>query len=242
LRVPCTAFLLFGLLAGFTPAAAQFTGSPLLSGSSAGAVEGGSSSIAGALATADLATGTAHAGYPFRLETARGEVQSALALSYSSADGQREAGLGWGLGYGAIERRNDSGGPRYSADPPRGGAVTAKTDRFVFGGAPLVPICRVEGGKCSGMLAGESLPSWAADGWNYFRLAVDTSYDRSFWSPNHQTWVVQSRSGKTREYGIPQDDSGRTGGIDKDNGGYYFRWNLVRSYDTMGANNEVIYV
>lgn len=242
LRGPFATVLFLGLLAGFTPAAAQFTGSPLLPGSSAGSVEGGSSSIAGALATADLATGTAHAGYAFRLETVRGEVQPALALSYSSTDGQREAGLGWGLGYAAIERHNDSGGPRYSADPSQGGAVTSSTDRFVFGGAPLVPICRVEAGKCSGMQSGESLPSWAGDGWNYFRLAVDTSYDRFFWSPNHQTWVVQSRSGETREYGIPQDGSGRTGGIDKDNGGYSYRWNLVRSYDTMGANNEVIYV
>jgi len=172
---------------------------------------------------------------------ARGKVQPTLRLTYSSADGQREAGIGWGLNIASIERLNVSGGPKFN-DPPTGGAVTASTDRFVFGGEPLVPICNIDAtGNCKGALKGEVMPSWAKSGWNYFRLEVDDSYERFFWSPDHKTWRVQTKTGETREYGVPTYGTRGEGGIDKDGNGL-FRWNLVRRYDTMDNANEIVYV
>jgi RHS repeat-associated protein len=185
----------------------------------------------------------AHSTVDFRLETARGRVQPTLGLTYSSSDGQREAGIGWGLNIASIERHNDAGGPQYKNDPPTGGAVTKSTDRFVYGGSPLVPICAVDNrGKCPGALTGEVMPAWAKSGWNYFRLEVDSSYDRFFWSPNHKTWRVQTKSGETREYGVPTYGSNSESGIDKDSTGGNFRWNLVRRYDAMNNANEIVYV
>jgi len=230
-----------------------FTGGPLLAGATAGTPEGGSLAIAGALASADPSTGIAHSSYSFRLETARGRVQPSLGLTYSSADGQREAGIGWGLNIASIERHNVSGGPTYN-DPPTGGAVTASTDRFEFGGSPLVPICDIDdAGRCKGALKGEVMPSWAKSGWNYFRLEVDDTYERFFWSPDHYTWRVQTKTGETREYGLPADGIGGVGGIDQGirdlkigNVPYetagVFRWNLVRRYDAVNDANEIVYV
>jgi len=150
--------------------ASTFAGSPLLAGATAGAPEGGSLAVAGALASADPSTGIAHSTFSFHLETARGKVQPTLRLTYSSTDGQREAGIGWGLNIASIERLNASGGPKFN-DPPPGEAVTASTDRFVFGWAPLVPICNINAaGSCKGALKGEVMPSLAKSGWNYFRL------------------------------------------------------------------------
>ena len=89
--------------------------------------------------------------------------------------------------------------------------------------------------------AGETFPAWAT-GWNYFRLAVDTTYDRFFWSPDHRTWVIQRRSGETLELGVPLDGSGDPGAIDVEtlvdgqhpstaNIYAFFRWKLSRQYD-----------
>ena len=237
-------------LSGKAPAdgSSVFDGGPLLGGASAGTVEGGNLSPGVAFAGVDPSTGAAHSSVAFRLETARGGVQPALSLSYSSAAGQREAGVGWGLDIGAIERMNQAGVPTGSLDPANGKAVTAKTDRFAFGGAPLVPICLVENGACSGAQSGEKMPGWAKDGWNYFRLEVDTTFERFFWSPNHATWVVENKDGETREYGVPLDDSSSRGGVDLDTTGRdprsqaVFRWNLVRRHDPMGLANEIVYV
>jgi RHS repeat-associated protein len=219
------------------------SGGPLLAGGTAGIPEGGGGAVAGALAIADASTGIAHSSVAFRLETARGRVQPTLGLSYSSSDGQREAGIGWGLNIASIERHNDAGGPQYKNDPRTGGAVSKSTDRFTFGGSPLVPICLVDQtGKCRGAITGEVMPSWAKSGWNYFRLEVDSSYERFFWSPDHKTWRVQTKSGETREYGAPTYGSSSESGIDKDSTGGLFRWNLVRRYDAMNNANEIVYV
>jgi hypothetical protein len=234
-----------------TPAGAQdggqsgspFAGSALLGGENAAAPGNGQLSIPGALTSADPSTGTARSAYPFRLEGARGAVQPTLGLTYSSSDGQREAGVGWGIDLPAIERRNPSGGPAYVNDPPAGGAVVASTDRFVFGGAPLVPVCRVDDHhRCDAAAAGEVMPDWAVAGWTYFRMEVDDSFDRFFWSPDHNSWRVQSKSGAVREYGLAADGVDQ-GGIDREAvGGGAFRWNLVRLYDPMGTANEIFYV
>ena len=47
----------------------------------------------------DPKTGAFHWSYAFQLPAARGLAQPELALSYSSAARDREAGYGWGLSY-----------------------------------------------------------------------------------------------------------------------------------------------
>ena len=95
------------------------------------------------------------------------------------------------------------------------------------------------GGECqeSGaqLVTGEKLPAWAS-GWQYFRARVEGSYLRFFWSSDHQTWRVQSKTGESMELGVPLDGSGYTTGleIDPNNPAHIFRWNLVRQYDNQG--------
>ena len=52
---------------------------------------------------------------------------------------------------------------------------------------------------------------------------------------------MQTKTGETREYGVPTYGTRGEGGIDKDGTGL-FRWNLVRRYDTMNNANEIVYV
>jgi hypothetical protein len=218
---------------------------------SLGVPESGGQQAAGALdlASVEPATGVAHASIPFRLETARGKVQPTLSLQYSSASGQREGGIGWSLPLPSIERHNDSGHPFYQ-DPSPGNALDpTKEDHFTFDTQPLVPICLVggndvTGGKCEGALSGEQMPSWA-HGWHYFRLEADTSFARFFWSPDHRTWVVQLKSGETMEFGTPLDtsDPGAVGNeVDSSIPALpTLRWRLVRRFDLMGPEVNVIY-
>ena|SRR5215470_1652334 len=69
-----------------------------------------------ALASADPSSGTIRSSLPVTLNKARGSVQPSLGLYYSSVNGNREAGVGWGLELPSIERRNLSGPPGYT-DP-----------------------------------------------------------------------------------------------------------------------------
>jgi RHS repeat-associated protein len=226
----------------------------------------------------DPSTGAFSAAVPFLLPQARGAVQPTLALVYSSSGGQGAGGLGWSLNLPAIERHNPSGLPQYN-DPARGAPINVGTpdagaganeaeDWFTYGGRPLVPICFIGGrGLCSpiagdtGQLATETMPTWATEGWHYYRLEVETGSNlRFFWSPSHQTWVVQEPSGATMEFGVPQDNAGDTGGIDIDavatadeegDAGTglpaVFRWNLVRHYDAQRSpvasypSNNIVY-
>ena len=198
----------------------------------------------------DPATGAFTATIPFALPAARGDVQPSLALVYSSSAPVGVGGLGWSLNLPTIERHNLSGLPQYANDPFRGEPINpAIQDRFTFSGQPLVPVCTVGAGtgSCSpiNQRAPEAMPTWATGGWHYYRLEGETGANyRFFWSPDHQTWVVQQPSGATMEFGVPQDNAADTGGVDTDRqataanaaaGGSglpaVFRWNLVRSYD-----------
>jgi RHS repeat-associated protein len=179
-----------------------------------------------------LSTGVATYTVPFALVPARGAVQPALSLAYSSGAGHGIAGVGWDVGWPYVARQTDRGLPSYDDRAQ----WHPQQDRFVFGGGQeLVPICTVQGTTCSGALAGEAMPAWAHR-WQYFRARVEGSFLRFFWSPDHRTWRVQSNTGESLELGVPLDGSGYAAALeaDPDNPSHVFRWNLVRQYDDEG--------
>jgi RHS repeat-associated protein len=180
-----------------------------------------------------LSTGVATFSVPVALEHARGGAQPSLSLSYSSGGGHGTAGVGWDIGGPFIARQTDRGLPNYDDQD----TWQPQQDRFVFnGGQELVPICNVTGTSCSGQQSGEAMPQWA-DGYQYFRPRVEGSYLRFFWSKDHLTWRIQSKSGVTMELGVPLDGSGDREALEADpaNPGHVFRWNLAREYDNEGT-------
>ncbi len=189
--------------------------------------------------SAQLSTGIGTYSVPFSLPAARGAVQPSLGLAYSSAMGHGVAGVGWDVGVPFIARQVNRGIPSYD-DPVTGGDWKATQDRFVFnGGQELVPICLVSNSQtCAGSLSGEVMPAWSA-GYMYFRPRVEGSFLRFFWSPDHQTWRVQDKSGVSMELGVPLDDATYTAGLERDGAvpDHVFRWNLVRQYDANGDAN-----
>jgi RHS repeat-associated protein len=226
-----------------------------ISGESGGGIpESGSLSLANALAAAalDPSTGVLTSSLAIEVPAARGGPQPGVALTYNSAAGIREAGVGWGLTTPRIERQNRDGAPQYN-DPP----ITqsnpsdpshdiSRIDRFVFDGRALVPICVVSTFLCRDGATDISgiLPGWALDdGWVYFRLESDETHARFFWSPDRRTWRVQFVGGEILELGVPsvrphivagaEDaaidyDAVRTvAGIVR----HPFRWNAVRRFD-----------
>jgi RHS repeat-associated protein len=206
---------------------------------------GSNAAVAGAAVSAsvDPSTGALHASLPFELPRARGGVQPTLALKYSSSGGYGVGGSGWGLDLPSIERHNLSGPPQYGNDPFPGARIDPnKQDRFTFAGKQLVPICFIPS-DLPGCLnnSGETLPSWAQRGWHYYRLEGETgALLRFFWSPDHQTWVVQKPDGATLEFGVPRDAPASIDGVDADPLGVspVFRWNLVRQYDAQRSGGR----
>jgi len=198
--------------------------------------------------SAQLSTGIATFSVPIALPAARGGAQPSLGLSYSSSGGSGVVGMGWSIGVPFIARQTDRGVPRYNDQA----AWHPGQDHFVFnGGQELVPICTVSAtlgcdGAIKGTLGpidvaggdGEVMPAWSA-GHQYFRPRVEGSFLRFFWSPDHQTWRVQDKSGVTMELGVPLDGSGYTGALERnpEKTSEVFRWNLVRQYDTYGNAN-----
>jgi RHS repeat-associated protein len=199
----------------------------------AGKIEGMGESF-----SAQLSTGGGTFRVPFTIPAARGGVSPSLSLSYSSSGGQSIAGMGWNVGVPFIARQTDRGVPRYR-DPALGGAWHPNQDRFVFnGGQELVPICLVSGGTCPGKLDAERMPAWAHE-WQYFRPRVEGGFLRFFWSPDHKTWRVQSKSGESMELGVPLDGSRYRDALESSptDESKIFRWNLVRQYDALGGAN-----
>ncbi|MCC6903010.1 MAG: hypothetical protein IT377_28835, partial [Polyangiaceae bacterium] len=186
--------------------------------------------------SAQLSTGIATFSVPIALPAARGGAQPSLGLSYSSSGGAGVVGMGWSIGVPFIARQTDRGVPRYDDQA----SWHAGQDHFVFnGGQELVPICTVSAALgCDGAAAGEAFPIWSA-GHQYFRPRVEGSFLRFFWSPDHQTWRVQDKSGVTMELGVPLDGSGYAGALERNPAkpSEVFRWNLVRQYDTWGNAN-----
>ncbi|MFN0246523.1 MAG: toxin TcdB middle/N-terminal domain-containing protein, partial [Kofleriaceae bacterium] len=127
-----------------------------------------------------------------------------------------------------MARQTDRGVPHYDDRS----AWHPNQDRFVYGsGAELVPIGMVLGGACTGA-PGEAFPA-ALEQWQYFRARVESSFLRFFWSPNHKTWIVQSKAGVTVELGEALDTTGGDGAIEADpaSSNRIFRWNVAREYD-----------
>ena len=205
--------------------------------------------------SAQLSTGIATYSVPIAVPKARGGVSVNLGLSYSSSSGYGLAGVGWDIGVPFIARQTDRGLPNYDdrTDWHPG------QDRFAFnGGQELVPVCTVSkasgssaGGTCTGALVGESFPDYV-QGWQYFRPRVEGSFQRFFWSADHQTWIVQDKSGVTLELGVPLDGSGYKSALevnpDPSTAGKQeiFRWHIVRQYDAHFTNisaplNSVVY-
>jgi RHS repeat-associated protein len=185
--------------------------------------------------SAQLSTGGGSFTIPIALLPARGGADPSLQLSYSSSSGHGVAGVGWDVGVPFIARQTDRGLPLYDDR----GAWHPNQDRFVFnGGQELVPICAVTGATCASALRGEVMPSWS-DGYQYFRSRVEGGFLRFFWSADHRTWRVQSKTGETLELGAPLDGSTATGSVETDpaHPARIFRWNLARQYDAEGEAN-----
>jgi RHS repeat-associated protein len=244
------------LLVAHIPARAQ---AQSIAGEPGGGIpESGSLSLANALAAValDPSTGVLTTSLPLETPAARGVPQPGLALTYNSAAGIREAGVGWGLNVPSIERRNRDGAPQYH-DPSSvaiDAAAIQAMDRFVFNGKPLVPICLVTNywtfdgdcfaGKSNVVVKASQLPAWATDGWIYFRLETDDSRARFFWSPDRHTWRVQFVGGEILELGVPlarpqifagaadaaiDYDAVRIGNAPVTR--HALRWNAVRRFD-----------
>ena len=204
-----------------------------------------------ALANVDLATGAAQMSLPFQLPKARGNAQPSLALTYSSSAGVGFAGVGWTLNTPSFVRKGASGMPKF-VDDTSGADVTG--DTYLFAGKPLVPICAVTpGGGCDRGIGGETFPA-SFGAWTYFRAESDDG-DRYLFSPDHKTWVIQSKSGSRLEFGEPLDHA-TPGALERADVGFMvtfdqsgekqhtdindiYGWNLARQYDASG--NIVVY-
>jgi RHS repeat-associated protein len=185
-----------------------------------------------------LITGGATLQIPIAVPPGRGLPLPQLGLAYDSSSGRGVAGAGWDFGNVFVSRELAKGVPRYQ-DPPLGGSWQPGQDRFAFGSDELVAICLVQGGTCSGLQPGEAMPAWA-NGWQYFRPAVERNFLRYFWSADHRTWRAQAKSGVILELGAPLAgpvDATDAAAIESDPGNpsRIFRWRLSRQFDSQDA-------
>jgi RHS repeat-associated protein len=211
------------------PSAVSYPTSGMPSVLSGGAAVGTSSQSA----SVDLSTGEARASFTFQLEAARGEAQPALSLSYSSNNGVGYAGWGWTLPITSIVRKGASGMPQFLdlpidayPAPKNEGSQKLTVDEYYADGKLLVPIGVVSGASvnfgswvfqrmASGMVdpMPTSLPISGfsgLNGWVYYRTEIDDGI-RYFLSPNGQTWLLQTKSGRVLELGVPLDGAGAAG-------------------------------
>lgn len=185
--------------------------------------------------SAQLSTGIATFKIALATPPGRGVADVTLKLVYGSSGGAGLAGTGWSLGgAAAISRQTHRGTPKYDDRSD----WHPEQDRFLFGAEELVPICKVDAGTCQGALANEVMPVWA-NGWQYFRARVEGSFMRFFWSPDHLTWRVQSKSGAQLELGRPLDGTDYAMALERNpqKPSEVYRWHLVRHYDSHGQPN-----
>jgi RHS repeat-associated protein len=210
----------------------------------------------------DLATGTATSEYTFTLETARGDAQPRLPLQYNSSNGVGFAGVGWTLSLPVIVRKGAAGLPRFEDD------LSADThDDYYADGKLLVAICSLsassgggaafcDAGTTQTLVSGETFPSSfgseSTTNWVYFRKEVDDGA-RYFFSPDRQTWVVQTKAGHLLQFGavldantsfgdgreFPNPGSSEAFEASPQENGAVYRWNLARESDASG--NTVYY-
>ncbi len=232
----CTLLCFLGTLLPLRAAAATPDASaPFDSGTGGLQTQGGALPGAGssqALASVDLATGSAKTSFVFQLEAARGDAQPSLALDYSSSRGVGFAGTGWTLATSSIIRRGASGMPSFTDVLANNSTTLPVSDDYLVDGRLLIPICTVTGTTCFDHFAyadgtqsiasskllslttGESFPAAlggaSLSGWTYFRLEIDNG-TRYFRSPDARTWVGQTKAGHLLQYGHPLDGLGTDG-------------------------------
>ena len=176
---------------------------------------------------------------PLTLPPNRGSLQPVLNLAYESGSKVGDAGVGWTLSIPSIDRTPLSGWPKYVDD-----GAAQNEDRFSYGGLPLTFIC-VVGGSPTCPLNDQvgPMPSWAA-GYRHYRLQVEGSFERFFWRPANNRWIVQQRGGHLLEFGSPltRPDLQPVDAWDTDTpSGKAFRWYLAVERDLHGARNAIIY-
>lgn len=208
-----------------------------------------------ALANVELSTGAAQSALPFHLPTARGDAQPRLGLAYNSSSGIGFAGIGWTLDVPSIVRQPGVGGiAQYQdrvlqANVSLEGTGSAQFDEYTSAGSRLIPICKVQGTACTG--GGIDTFPASFNGWVYFRRETDDGL-RYFFSPDGQTWRVQSKAGHELQFGKPLDGY-FSPAIEQPDPSTLFpvadvakgpigahRWNLVREADSSG--NTVYYL
>ena len=180
------------------------------------------------VATPDSATGAMRYDFPFQLPAARGTVQPALGLAYSSAAHDGEAGYGWGLSLPTIERRPASGWSKFHTED----GSPVGDERYAFDGQLLALICTNALNCPEAPL--ESHPSWSG-GWAYYRLQIDDLQARFYRSPSRATWRVQLKGGEHLELGEPTNSvlPGTCDAIDRDpvHPQAFVRWRVTRRFD-----------
>lgn len=219
-------------------------------------------------ASVDLSTGAFSAAFPFRLPTARGEAQPSLSLVYTSSSGPGYASMGWTFNLPTIVRRGVSGIPSFQDDVLSVNPVTS--DDYLVDGQLLVPICKISAGPNGSasclqsndvaLTPGEVLPATVPGsagsslvGWVYFRREIDDGA-RYFFSPDAQTFVMQTKAGHALQFGHPLDglfiaapladgtehpDSFTLQNAAGGSANAVYRWRLVRDSDASG--NTVYY-
>jgi RHS repeat-associated protein len=204
-------------------------------------------------ASVDLSTGSARSSYPFKLQTARGQAQPSLGLTYDSAAGVGLAGVGWTLNVPSITRQGVAGYPSFVDWMNLGITPSPAVDSFVIDGLHLVPICKVSGNACNATNgpSGEVFPN-SVNGYYYFRKEVDDDV-RYFFSPDGRTWIVQTKSGHTLVFGnrLGSDTVFSDGSEALPTNSVFppgpslnhpiYKWHLIRDTDATG-NNTVYYV
>jgi len=175
----------------------------------------------------------------FQLPANRGSAQPTLSLQYESGARTGEAGIGWSLNLPSIERTALSGWPRYLDD-----GVPAHEDRFTYNGRPLTFICVVGGTPaCPANEHVGDMPTWA-HGMRHYRLQIEDSFERFFWSPLQSRWIVQQRGGNILEFGLaltrPDLQLASAYEIDASSGKTQ-RWYLAVQRDPHADRNMVFY-
>ena len=138
--------------------------------------------------------GSAQLTIRMRLPPGTADMAPAVSLAYDSQDGMGNAGLGWSAGAFAVVHRC----ARTTARDGRNAAIDlSAADAYCLGDERLIRISGVNGGQAEYRSETEPFSRIRSFG------------DRPELGPQH--WVVQSREGSIREYGVTDDSVWRSG-------------------------------
>jgi hypothetical protein len=176
---------------------------------------GGAVSGLGEKFSPDLFTGTGNLSVPLTLPPGRGAATPALALGYSTGNGNGVFGLGWQLGLPGVARKTSHGVPRY----------VDTADVFVLSGAEdLVPVAGTYPGRVRYRPRTEGL---------FARIEHVKDATGDYW----EVWGrdgLRSRYGTPRPTGVP--DTWRDPAIVADPAapGRVFSWRITQTVDPLG--------